>query len=116
VTTATVAPSKAARITGVLIATAVAGISIYLLWWLAIPRTHVCEGITPAPPGCATTNRFGVAAIWTAIVVAVYLGTITSLAVRVRVWVRLLLAALLVASAVGAYYSTLYATPLGFGG
>ncbi len=113
--TATVAPSKASRIVWAIIATAVAGISIYLLWWLAVPRTHGCEGVVPAPPGCATTNRFGIAALWTAIVVAVYLGVLTSLAVRVRVWVRLLLGALLVAAAVWAYFSTLHATPLGFG-
>jgi xanthine/uracil permease len=115
VNTATVAPSKASRITWAVIATAVAGISIYLLWWLAIPRTHACEGIIPAPAGCTSTNRFGIAAIWTAIIVAAYVGVLASLAARVRLWVRLLLTALLVGSAVWAYYSTLNATPLGFG-
>lgn len=115
VTTATVTPSKAVRITWAVIGTVIAGISIYLLWWLAIPRTNTCGTVTPAPPGCATTNRFGIAAIWTAVVIAAYLAAMASLAVRVRVWVRLLLGALFVGSAVWAYYSTLHATPLGFG-
>jgi hypothetical protein len=115
VTTATVVPSKAARITWAVIGAAVAAISIYLMWWLAIPRTQACGTVVPAPPGCATTNRFGIAAMWTAIVVACYVASMASLVVRARVWVRLLLGALLVGSAVWAYFSTLNATPLGFG-
>lgn len=114
-TTATVAPSKAARIAWAIIATAVAGVSIGILWWLAIPRTHSCTDIVPGAPGCDTPNRFGIATLWTAIVVAVYLGVLASLVARARVWVRLLLSGLLIGSAVWAYISTLHATPLGFG-
>jgi hypothetical protein len=114
VNTATTGPSRAVRLGWAAVATAAAGLSIWLVWWLAIPRADVCVAVYPAPPGCPTADRVGIATVWTVIVAVVYVAVLAALTLRVPAWVRTVLSALLVVVCVWAYVSTWHATPLGF--
>ncbi len=102
--------------TWVTVATIVAAASIAAMWWLAVPRHQVCTAIYPAGPGCPA-DREGVAALWTAIVTALYVVVVVALtAERTRRRVAAVSLAALTLVALWGYRATLYADAFGIFG
>jgi hypothetical protein len=79
-----------------------------VFWWLAVPRHEICAMTLPAPAGCGS-GRVPVAALWSAVTVALY-GAVLLLAARAptRRWWMVAALGLIIGITWGSY-AVLYA-------
>jgi hypothetical protein len=92
-------------------ATAVAVAAWAWFWWLAVPRFDICVAVLPAPAGCRSADRVGVATGWSVAVAVLYVATVTLVLLRPsgRRWPSLVAMAVLGTAALWGVRDVLYA-------